>query len=251
MNTKRASNLGSIAVKFSAMLIVMASLTGFAIWVGKSVFQDFSQSLRTFETEFVPNLKQSSTLIETAGALGESLSSILVAESADEMSSKATDADRLLDALRDAASGLNGDDERLLLEAIASASASIGLLVETRAQEINYDELTLSGSDVLNAAAVTAHLALTERGRSMLQQVTMSPADTTVQSIAPKLEEVNNITDLDGAIGGLLSVILTGSSADDKAGLQSAIVSSRNWSTRLNRFRKLVLDSTVSRQFKP
>ena len=246
VNTKRASNLGSIAVKFSAMLIVMASLTGFAIWVGKSVFQDFSQSLRTFETEFVPNLKQSSTLIETAGALGESLSSILVAESADEMSSKATDADRLLDGLRDAASGLNGDDERLLIEAIASASASIGLLVETRAQEISYDELTLSGSDVLNAAAVTAHLALTDRGRSMLQQVTMSPADTTVQSIAPKLEEVNNITDLDGAIGGLLSVILTGSSADDKAGLQSAIVSSAELVNQIESFsKKLVLDFNV------
>jgi len=86
VKTKRAFNLGSIAIKFSAILLVMASLTALAIWVGKSVFQDFSNSLGTFEAEYVPNLKQSSAMIETAGTLGESLSSILVAESGDEMS---------------------------------------------------------------------------------------------------------------------------------------------------------------------
>jgi len=246
VKTKRAFNLGSIAIKFSAILLVMASLTALAIWVGKSVFQDFSNSLSTFEAEYVPNLKQSSAMIETAGTLGESLSSILVAESGDEMSSKAATADQLLSQLSDTASGLSGDDEQMLLEAISSASASIKLLVDTRAQEIINDELTLSGSDVLNAAAVTAHLALTELGRSVLQQVSMSPADTTVTSIASKLEEVSNISDLDGTIGGLLSVILTGSSADDMAGLQTAIVGSAELVAQLQSFSaKLKLDAKV------
>ena len=228
MKTKRAFNLGSIAIKFSAILLVMASLTALAIWVGKSVFQDFTNSLSTFEAEYVPNLKQSSAMIETAGTLGESLSSILVAESGDEMSSKAATADQLLSQLSDTASGLSGDDEQMLL------------------QEIINDELTLSGSDVLNAAAVTAHLALTELGRSVLQQVSMSPADTTVTSIASKLEEVSNISDLDGTIGGLLSVILTGSSADDMAGLQTAIVGSAELVAQIQSFSaKLKLDAKV------
>lgn len=213
---------GSIVVKFGAIMLILASLTGAAIWVGKTVFSDFSASLYTFEQEFVPQLKQSSAMIETTGDLGESLSAILVAESSEEMSSSADTARQLLAELTEVTSNLSGEESEMLRGHINAASDSINAVVETKAREITSDIQTLDGSDILTAAGAAAQASLAELTKAIMDEIAASPSATSVDSIKPSLEVVNKISELDSAIGALGAAVLTGASADDEAGLSTS-----------------------------
>jgi methyl-accepting chemotaxis protein len=214
---------GSVAVKFGSILLVMGCLTFAAILVGKSVFQNFSGSLETLETEYIPNLNQSSLLIEISGDLGETLSAVLVAGSPEEQTAAASSGEQLILKLKEVVGTLEGDVAAELQAQIVSASSSITEVVATKTREIEYDIATLEGSDTLSIASNAVREALAGMSDDIMTTIMASPPMTTVESVHGRLGAANEIFDLYSAVGSLQSEVLTGASADDRSSLEVVV----------------------------
>ncbi|BAQ68920.1 methyl-accepting chemotaxis sensory transducer [Rhodovulum sulfidophilum] len=76
---------GSIALKFSSILVLMGAMTAAAILIATMVFNTLSASLTGLMTDALPGISTSVTVIENTGEIRDSLSEMLMARDIQEV----------------------------------------------------------------------------------------------------------------------------------------------------------------------
>ncbi len=213
---------GSIVAKIAAMLLIVGCITGTAIWMSHSIFGEFSGSLGRFQEEVVPSLKESSAIFESAGDLGEGLSSILIAGSTEEMNESVASARDGLDRLLASAEGLEGPDAATLLGDIAEVRTGLEEIAAARTDDLSYDEATLDGSDALSAAVSSASARLISIANGAYSKAIGGDPETPIADRMSDLENMALAARLERMLGAVQSVVLTGASADDAEGVAAA-----------------------------
>jgi methyl-accepting chemotaxis protein len=226
MVPKERGIAGSLAFKIGGILLVLGALIVAAVGIGSVIFRDFSAALDQFKNDLVPSLRQGSEMVEVAGELGQGLSAILIAGSAEELDESARRIGFAIETLRTKAGELAGEDIDALAADIEDVEALVAEVKTARADDIHYDELTLSGSDRL-----TEEVGKATRGLAQISGETLSGmlGDRGVDNPAIRrndLERVAGATALERAVKQLQSVVLTGASADDPQGVANADLAS-------------------------
>ncbi|WP_145962833.1 hypothetical protein [Mangrovicoccus ximenensis] len=213
---------GSVGVKVGGIIVLLAALTIFAVATSLSVFGDFSRNLDRFETREVPALRQSSKMTEAVSEIAKNLSSLLIAGTAQDI-------DQLTAGLQDQLLQLDGFAEGLPEAQRAEFSAqddritrAIADISKTRRDELRDDEATLERSDGLveKVAVAQGELQRIWGEQLAIARGTVPGTSALARSIA--LEKMSEAVQLERRATTLLSVILTGASADDPAGVDDA-----------------------------
>jgi methyl-accepting chemotaxis protein len=217
----RTSFMGGIAAKMSAMLLVMAALIVAALAVSLLIFGDVSTSLDAYEEELVPRLRRSSTLVEYANDLGEGLSGLLIAGTAEDLGAEADQIRTGIDRLRAESGAMQPEVAAAVAAEIAVIEESVARIETARTDEIGYDIVTLESSDALGAAVESATSRLAMMSGDALASV-LADGEATIDQEREALGYVGAATALERTIKRFESVVLSGASADDAAGVEAA-----------------------------
>ena len=234
MTASKLKTGGSLVVRIGSMLFLLGILIVASTVTGFVVFRGFSQSTAQFQGELVPSLRESSEMVDTAGDIGRGLSAVLMAGSEDDLRSAAEQIRSAIETLRAAAKGLGENAPPAMDADFDALETLVPRLVAARIQDIGMDERTLSGADDLTAAAAIATDGIAKLQKALLLDV--SRGDTVAGSAG--LQRVRDLLDrsisLERAIQSIQSVVLTGASADDAAGVERAGQTADELASRIN-----------------
>lgn len=213
--TKAAAFAGSIAFKFGGVLALVSCLLFVTTWISFTQFGRFSTALSDFVQTDVPNLVQSSDIIERSGDLTKELSHLLIENDPDQMSSHLTDALAALDALRAGKLEIHGSNAQGLTERTDRVSELLAAIAQARGDDIAADAATLEKVTALGDAVAAAGGRLIDISNMSYLSVRSTDPNQPAGELRNPLTRMAHATELERLLGDLHSIILTGATADD------------------------------------
>ncbi|WP_188129623.1 methyl-accepting chemotaxis protein [Roseivivax sediminis] len=225
------------------MLLTMAALVAAAIVTSIALFGDVSAGLGRFQDEVMPNLVESSEIVETSGELGENLSGLLIAADAGEMSDSYGQATAAVDRLRASAGDLDGEEAEMMRATVDRVATHLSDVADARRDDIAFDAVTLDGSDALGAAVAQGAARVVEiydaaHGRLLNGEIGDTGARRT-------LEAMDRAANLERLLGEIQSLVLTGASADSVANVEAAQAEADGLVARITSLAEIFSDPAI------
>lgn len=234
MTASKLKTGGSLVVRIGSMLFLLGILIVASTVTGFVVFRGFSQSTAQFQGELVPSLRESSEMVDTAGEIGRGLSAILMAGSEDDLHAAAERIGSAIETLRAAARGLGENAPPAMDADFDALETLVTRLVAARIRDIGMDERTLAGADDLTNAAAIATDGVAELQRTLLLDLSRGNSVSTAAGLRRVHDLLDRSISLERAIRTIESVVLTGASADDAAGVEGASQTTEELASRIN-----------------
>lgn len=211
---RAAAFTGSIAFKFGGVLALFSGLLFLVTWNSFTQFGRFSAELSDFVGIEVPNLVQSSGIIESSGDLTKELSHLLIEDNPDQMASHLTDALAALDTLQTGKLESRDSGGQEFLEKTGRVSQLLSAITQARRNEIANDVATLERVTLLGEAITAAGSRLIYISNMSYLSVRNTDPNRPAGELRDALTRMAQATDLERFLGELQSIILTGVTAD-------------------------------------